>query len=291
MTDSIKEIVREKYGQAALRATAGKGSSCCGGGDCSGSADPITSDLYEAAQVSGLPAEAVLASLGCGNPTALAALEPGQVVLDLGSGGGIDVLLSAKRVGPTGRAIGLDMTDEMLALAQRNATEAGATNVEFLRGHIEAIPLPAASVDVVISNCVINLAADKRKVFAEAFRVLKPGGRFAVSDVVVRGEVPAAIRRSMELWVGCVAGALEEKQFEAWLREAGFENPTLEPTRVYRVEDARQFLSEAGLDPDAIAEDIDGKFMAAFVRATKPATVPVASAAAASPCCAPGCCA
>jgi len=290
MTDSIKEIVREKYGQAALRATAGKGSSCCGGGDCSGSADPITSDLYEAAQVSGLPAEAVLASLGCGNPTALAALEPGQVVLDLGSGGGIDVLLSARRVGPTGKAYGLDMTDEMLALARRNQEVAGVTNVEFLKGDIEHIPLPDASVDVIISNCVINLAADKRKVFAEAFRVLKPGGRFAVSDVVVRGEVPAAIRRSMELWVGCVAGALEERQFEAWLREAGFENPTLEPTRVYRVEDARQFLSEAGLDPDAIAEDIDGKFMAAFVRATKPAATP-AVVVAASPCCAPGCCA
>jgi ubiquinone/menaquinone biosynthesis C-methylase UbiE len=289
MTDSIKEVVREKYGQAALRASAGKGSSCCGGGDCSGTADPITSDLYEAAQVSGLPAEAVLASLGCGNPTALAALEPGQVVLDLGSGGGIDVLLSARRVGPTGKAYGLDMTDEMLALARRNQAAAGVTNVEFLKGDIEHIPLPDASVDVIISNCVINLAADKRKVFAEAFRVLKPGGRFAVSDVVVRGEVPVAIRRSMELWVGCVAGALEEKQFEAWLREAGFENPTLEPTRVYRVEDARQFLAEAGLDPDAIAEDIDGKFMAAFVRATKPAAVAVAAAA--SPCCAPGCCA
>ena len=290
MTDGIKEIVREKYGQAALRATAGKGSSCCGGGDCSGTADPITSDLYEAAQVSGLPAEAVLASLGCGNPTALAALEPGQVVLDLGSGGGIDVLLSARRVGPTGKAYGLDMTDEMLALARRNQAAAGVTNVEFLKGDIEHIPLPDASVDVIISNCVINLAADKRKVFAEAFRVLKPGGRFAVSDVVVRGEVPMAIRRSMELWVGCVAGALEEQQFDAWLREAGFENPTLEPTRVYRVEDARQFLSEAGLDPDAIAEEIDGKFMAAFVRATKPAAIPAATAAAGA-CCAPGCCA
>ena len=290
MSDSIKQIVREKYGQAALRAEAGRGSSCCGGGDCSGTADPITSDLYEAAQVSGLPAEAVLASLGCGNPTALAALEPGQVVLDLGSGGGIDVLLSARRVGPTGKAYGLDMTDEMLALARRNQAAAGVTNVEFLKGDIEHIPLPDASVDVIISNCVINLAADKRKVFAEAFRVLKPGGRFAVSDVVVRGDVPAAIRRSMELWVGCVAGALEERQFEAWLREAGFEHPTLEPTRVYRVEDARQFLSEAGLDPDAIAEEIDGKFMAAFVRATKPAAIPAATAAAGA-CCAPGCCA
>jgi ubiquinone/menaquinone biosynthesis C-methylase UbiE len=288
MTDGIKEIVREKYGQAALRVVAGQASSCCGGSCGTGTADPITSDLYEAAQVSGLPAEAVLASLGCGNPTALAELTAGQVVLDLGSGGGIDVLLSARRVGPTGKAYGLDMTDEMLALARRNQATAGVTNVEFLKGDIEHIPLPDASVDVIISNCVINLAADKRKVFAEAFRVLKPGGRFAVSDVVVRGEVPAAIRRSMELWVGCVAGALEEKQFEAWLREAGFENPTLEPTRIYKLEDARQFLAEAGLDPDAVAADIDGKFMAAFVRATKPEVVP---AAAATPCCAPGCCA
>jgi len=270
MSDSIKNIVRERYGAAALRVAVGQGSSCCGGSDCCGTTDPITSDLYEAAQVAGIPAEAVLASLGCGNPTALAALEPGQVVLDLGSGGGIDVLLSAQRVGPTGKAYGLDMTDEMLALARRNQRAAGVSNVEFLKGDIEHIPLPDASVDVIISNCVINLAADKRKVFAEAFRVLKPGGRFAVSDVVVRGEVPHAVRRSMELWVGCVAGALEEREFEAWLREAGFENPTLEPTRVYRLEDARQFLTEAGLDPDAIAAEIDGKFMAAFVRARKP---------------------
>jgi ubiquinone/menaquinone biosynthesis C-methylase UbiE len=290
MTDSIKDIVREKYGQAAVRAASGQVSSCCGGGAGCGTADPITTDLYEAAQVSGLPAEAVLASLGCGNPTALAALEPGQVVLDLGSGGGIDVLLSARRVGPTGKAYGLDMTDEMLALARSNQARAGVTNVEFLKGDIEHIPLPDASVDVIISNCVINLAADKRKVFAEAFRVLKPGGRFAVSDVVVRGEVPQAVRRSMELWVGCVAGALEEQQFEAWLREAGFEDPTLEPTRVYRLEDARQFLSEAGLDPDAVAPDIDGKFMAAFVRARKPALA-LAAATAGTPCCAPGCCA
>lgn len=282
MTDSIKDIVREKYGQAALRASAGQQSSCCGTSCCTETADPITKDLYDAAQTSGLPVEAVLASLGCGNPTALAELEPGQVVLDLGSGGGIDVLLSARRVGPTGKAYGLDMTDEMLALARQNQERAGVTNVEFLKGDIEQIPLPDASVDVIISNCVINLAADKRKVFAEAFRVLKPGGRLAVSDVVVRGEVPAAVRRSMELWVGCVAGALEEREFETWLRDAGFENPTLEPTRVYRLEDARQFLAEAGLDPDAVAADIDGKFMAAFVRATKPA---------AAPCCAPGCCA
>jgi arsenite methyltransferase len=290
MTDTIKQIVREKYGAAALRAASGEANSCCGGSCGTGTADPITSDLYEAAQVSGLPAEAVLASLGCGNPTALAALEEGQVVLDLGSGGGIDVLLSARRVGPTGKAYGLDMTDEMLDLARRNQAAAGVTNVEFLKGDIEHIPLPDASVDVIISNCVINLAADKRKVFAEAFRVLKPGGRLAVSDVVVRGDVPVEVRRSMELWVGCVAGALEEKDFEAWLLEAGFENPTLEPTRVYRVEDARQFLSEAGLDPDAIAADIDGKFMAAFVRATKPLGVPVAAAGNPSPCCAPGCC-
>jgi len=289
MTDQIKETVREKYGQAALRVVAGKASSCCGGSDCGGTADPITSDLYEAAQVFGLPAEAVLASLGCGNPTALAALQPGQVVLDLGSGGGIDVLLSARRVGPTGKAYGLDMTDEMLALARGNQAKSGVTNVEFLKGDIEHIPLPDASVDVIISNCVINLAADKRKVFAEAFRVLKPGGRLAVSDVVVRGGVPDAVRRSMELWVGCVAGALEERDFLAWLGEAGFEEPTIEPTRVYRLEDARQFLSEAGLDPDAIAAEIDGKFMAAFVRATKPVMVPAATAAA--PCCAPGCCA
>ena len=289
MTDGIKEIVRERYGQAAMRAAAGQGSSCCGGGSSCGTTDPITTDLYEAAQVSGLPAEAVLASLGCGNPTALAELEPGQVVLDLGSGGGIDVLLSARRVGPTGKAYGLDMTDEMVALARSNQVRAGVTNVEFLKGDIEHIPLPDASVDVIISNCVINLAADKRKVFAEAFRVLKPGGRFAVSDVVVRGEVPPAVRRSMELWVGCVAGALEEREFEAWLREAGFEHPTLEPTRVYRLEDARQFLSEAGLDPDAVAADIDGKFMAAFVRATKPMTTANTKVAAA--CCEPGCCA
>jgi len=289
MTEAIKEIVREKYGQAALRAAEGKGSSCCGGSDCCGTADPITSDLYRAEEVSGIPAAAVLASLGCGNPTALAELREGEVVLDLGSGGGIDVLLSAQRVGPTGKAYGLDMTDEMLALARRNQAAAGVRNVEFLKGDIEHIPLPDASVDVIISNCVINLAADKRKVFAEAFRVLKPGGRFAVSDVVVRGDVPAAVRRSMELWVGCVAGALEDRQFEAWLREAGFEDPTLEPTRVYRLDDARQFLSEAGLDPDAIAEEIDGKFMAAFVRATKPAAAP-APATAETACCAPGCC-
>jgi ubiquinone/menaquinone biosynthesis C-methylase UbiE len=270
MSSEIKETVRQKYGEAALRVVAGQPSSCCGGGASCGTKDPITSDLYEAAQTSGLPAEAVLASLGCGNPTALAELREGEVVLDLGSGGGIDVLLSARRVGPTGKAYGLDMTDEMLSLARENQKKAGVANVEFLKGDIEHIPLPDASVDVIISNCVINLAADKRNVLNEAFRVLKPGGRFAVSDVVVRGEVPAAIRRSVELWVGCLAGALEERQFEAYLREAGFEDPSIEPTRVYHLEEARQFLEEAGLDPDAIAADVDGKFMAAFVRARKP---------------------
>lgn len=290
MTDGIKDIVREKYGEAARRTAAGGGSSCCGGSGSCGTPDPITSDLYEAAQVSGLPAEAVLASLGCGNPTALAELHAGEVVLDLGSGGGIDVLLSAQRVGPTGKAYGLDMTDDMLALARRNQAAAGVTNVEFLKGDIEHIPLPDASVDVIISNCVINLAADKRKVLAEAFRVLKPGGRFAVSDVVIRGEVPPEVRRSMELWVGCVAGALEERQFEAWLREAGFENPSLEPTRVYRVEDARQFLTDAGLDPDAVAADVDGRIMAAFVRATKPVSATTAPKSK-SACCGPECCA
>jgi ubiquinone/menaquinone biosynthesis C-methylase UbiE len=270
MSSEIKETVRQKYGEAALRVVAGQPSSCCGGGASCGTKDPITSDLYEAAQTSGLPAEAVLASLGCGNPTALAELREGELVLDLGSGGGIDVLLSARRVGPTGKAYGLDMTDEMLSLARENQKKAGVANVEFLKGDIEHIPLPDASVDVIISNCVINLAADKRNVLNEAFRVLKPGGRFAVSDVVVRGEMPDAIRRSVEMWVGCLAGALEERQFEAYLREAGFEDPSIEPTRVYHLEEARQFLEEAGLDPDAIAADVDGKFMAAFVRARKP---------------------
>jgi arsenite methyltransferase len=269
MSSDIKDTVRQKYGEAALRVVAGEPSSCCDS-TCCGTKDPISSDLYEAAQTSELPAEAVLASLGCGNPTALAELREGEVVLDLGSGGGIDVLLSARRVGPTGKAYGLDMTDEMLSLARENRRKAGVENVEFLKGDIEHIPLPDASVDVIISNCVINLAADKRNVLNEAFRVLKPGGRFAVSDVVVRGEMPAAIRRSVELWVGCLAGALEERQFEAYLLEAGFENPSIEPTRVYHLEEARQFLEGAGLDPDAIAADVDGKFMAAFVRARKP---------------------
>ena len=268
----IHTIVRQKYGAAATRAAEGEKSACCGSSCCSDddAKDPITSDLYEASEVAGIPASAVLASLGCGNPTALASLRAGETVLDLGSGGGIDVLLSAQRVGPTGHAYGLDMTDEMLALARRNAKAAGATNVTFLKGQIEQIPLPDASVDVIISNCVINLAVDKPKVLREAFRVLKPGGRFAVSDVVVRGEVPAAVRRSMELWVGCIAGALEEKQFLNLLSEAGFVSPSIEPTRVYKAEDARAFLKDAGLDADAVADEIDGAFCSAFVRAIKP---------------------
>ena len=287
----VREVVRERYGQAALRVVEeqAKGS-CCGTGASCGTTDPITRDLYDSVTTATLPEAAVLASLGCGNPTALAELNEGEVVLDLGSGGGIDVLLSAKRVGPTGKAYGLDMTDEMLALARQNAADVGATNVEFLKGHIEEIPLPDNSVDVIISNCVINLSADKRQVLREAFRVLKPGGRFAVSDVVVNGEVPAEVRRSMELWVGCVAGALEVSQFEALLTEAGFENPSVEPTRVYHVEDARAFLEEAGLDIDAYGAAVDGKIMAAFVRATKPAAAAVVEAKQ-EPCCAPGCCA
>ena len=279
----VTEIVREKYGEAARRVLAasdapttdtagccGPVNSCCGGAAFNGSVDPITSNLYVNGETDELPSAAVLASLGCGNPTALAQLHPGEVVLDLGSGGGIDVILSARRVGPTGRAYGLDMTDDMLALARKNATEAGITNVEFLKGQIEAIPLPDASVDVIISNCVINLSGDKHRVLAEAFRVLKPGGRFAVSDVVVRGEVPSAVRRSMELWIGCVAGALEEKEFHRLLSEVGFTAVEIEPTRMYRSEDARLFLTEAGIDVDAHLGEIDGKFMAAFVRGTKP---------------------
>jgi arsenite methyltransferase len=263
----IKEIVKEKYGQAALRGTSG---SCCGAADSSSSTcDPITSNLYDAAQMQQVPGEALQASLGCGNPTALAKLNPGEIVLDLGSGGGIDVLLSAKRVGPAGKAYGLDMTDEMLALANENKRKAGAENVEFLRGEIENIPLPDNSVDVIISNCVINLSADKDRVLREAFRVLKPGGRFAVSDVVTRGKVDAQIRQNMLLWVGCVAGALEENEYRDKLVSAGFEQVEIEPTRVYRVEDAREFLSEKGLDVDALAPQVEGKFMSAFVRATK----------------------
>src|SRR5580704_580740 len=266
----IKTAVREKYGDAALRATSG-GSSCCGAAPACGSADPITSNLYDAAQSGQIPAEAMLASLGCGNPTALAKLNAGETVLDLGSGGGIDVLLSARRVGPTGKAYGLDMTDEMLALANANRKKAGVDNVEFLKGEIEHIPLPDNSVDVVISNCVINLSSDKDAVLREAFRVLKPGGRFAVSDVVTRGEVMPEIRKSVLLWVGCIAGALEESDYRNKLSAAGFADIEIEPTRVYRVADAREFLTGQGLDVDALAPQVDGKFLSAFIRAVKPA--------------------
>lgn len=269
--ENIKEVVKEKYGQAALRVATGQGSACCGGGSALNiSCDPITSDLYDPSETSELPPEALRASLGCGNPTALAQLYPGETVLDLGSGGGIDVLLSAKRVGPEGKAYGLDMADEMLALARENQRRAGLQNVEFLKGEIENIPLPDNSVDVIISNCVINLSADKDQVFREAFRVLKPGGRLAISDVVVRGDVPADVRQSVELWVGCVAGALEELEYRAKLATAGFEAIDIDPTRVYKVEDARQFLAAKGIDADAIAPQIDGRFMSAFIRAKKP---------------------
>jgi len=278
----IKDVVREKYGQAALRVNSG-GSSCCGAGAAlDGCCDPITSNLYDAAQTGELPQEAVLASLGCGNPTALAQLNPGETVLDLGSGGGIDVLLSARRVGPAGKAFGLDMTDEMLALARENQRKAGVENAEFLKGEIEHIPLPDCSVDVVISNCVINLSGDKDRVLRETFRVLKPGGRFAVSDVVVRGDVPPEVRRSLELWVGCIAGALEEAEYSEKLSSAGFTQVEIEPTRIYQVDDARAFLSGQGIDVDAIAPQIDGKFMSAFIRARKPAET--------AGCCGPACC-
>jgi arsenite methyltransferase len=277
----IKATVRERYGKAALRVANGTKSGCCGG-SCSVSLDdPITSNLYTDAETATLPAEAVLASLGCGNPTALAELHPGEVVLDLGSGGGIDVLLSAKRVGPTGKAYGLDMTDEMLALARENQRKAGVENVEFLKGDIEAIPLPDASVDVIISNCVVNLAADKQKVITEAFRVLRPGGRFAVSDVVIRGEVPPEVRSSMELWVGCIAGALTEQEFHQHLWESGFERIDIEPTRIYEFEDAKVFLGESGLDTEVVAREVGGRVMGAFIRATKPN----------DRCCGPECCA
>jgi arsenite methyltransferase len=266
----VKDAVREKYARAAIRVTSGEGSSCCSDSCCGASADPITSNLYDANQVADVPVEAVEASLGCGNPTALAELRPGEIVLDLGSGGGIDVLLSAKRVGPAGKAYGLDMTDEMLALARENQRKAGIDNAEFLKGEIENIPLPDHSVDVIISNCVINLSADKARVFAEAFRVLKPGGRFAVSDVVVQGEVPPAIRRSMELWVGCVAGALERDDYVSKLARAGFENVSVQPTRVYDIEDARAFLSGHGVDVDGTAPLVRDRFMSAFIRARKP---------------------
>jgi len=279
---NIKDVVREKYGQAALRVRKG-GSSCCGASAAIGSCDPITSNLYDSVQAGQVPKEAMLASLGCGNPTALASLKEGEVVLDLGSGGGIDVLLSARRVGPTGKAYGLDMTDEMLALANENKRKAGAENVEFLKGEIEHVPLPDNSVDVIISNCVINLSADKDRVLREAFRVLKPGGRFAVSDVVTRGAIKPEIRTSVLLWVGCVAGALEESQYRAKLDAAGFEQVEIEPTRIYRTEDALDFLAGEGLDLEAIGPEVDGKFMSAFVRAVKPARN-------AQGCCGPTCC-
>jgi N-acetylglutamate synthase-like GNAT family acetyltransferase/2-polyprenyl-3-methyl-5-hydroxy-6-metoxy-1,4-benzoquinol methylase len=267
--EALRATVREKYAAAAQRATVGAKSSCCGAGEGSCSSDPITSDLYDALETADLPSAAVLASLGCGNPTALAELHEGEVVLDLGSGGGIDVLLSAKRVGPTGKAYGLDMTDEMLSLARQNVERAGATNVEFLKGEIEAIPLPDASVDVIISNCVINLSADKGKVLREAFRVLRPGGRFAVSDIVVRGEVPAAVRGSMELWAGCVAGALADTEYRSLLADAGFVAIDVEPTRIYDARDAASFLEGTGLSAD-VAAAVDGRIMSAFVRARKP---------------------
>ena len=277
----IKKTVKEKYGQAAARVRSG-GSSCCGGSPSSGCADPVTLNLYDAVQANEVPEEAVLASLGCGNPTALGQLHPGETVLDLGSGGGIDVLLSAKRVGPTGKAYGLDMTAEMLALANENKRKAGATNVEFLLGEIEHIPLPDNSVDVIISNCVINLSADKDAVLREAFRVLKPGGRFAVSDVVTKGEIPSEIRKSVLLWVGCLAGALDEREYTDKLSAAGFGEVAVEPTRIYRAADAREFLRAEGIDADAIAPQVDGKFMSAFVRAVKPVAV--------AACCGPTCC-
>ncbi|HLK61899.1 MAG TPA: arsenite methyltransferase [Bryobacteraceae bacterium] len=281
MSTDIREVVKEKYGQAALRVTSG-GSSCCGASAAlDGCCDPITSNLYDAEQTGHLPQTAVLASLGCGNPTALAELKPGEIVLDLGSGGGIDVLLSARRVGPTGKAYGLDMTDEMLNLANENKRKAGVENVEFLKGEIENIPLPNNTVDVIISNCVINLSGNKDRVLREAFRVLKPGGRFAVSDVVTRGEMLPEIRQSVLLWVGCVAGALEENEYKVKLAAAGFENIDIEPTRIYKAEDALSFLKDQGLDAAAIAPQIDGKFMSGFIRAQKPA---------AKSCCGPACC-
>jgi SAM-dependent methyltransferase len=283
----LKEVVKERYGAAARRVATGEGlpadccstTSCCGG-SAAASCDPITSNLYGENEAGQIPEQALKASLGCGNPTALATLNPGEIVLDLGSGGGIDVLLSARRVGPTGKAFGLDMTDEMLALARQNQREAGLDNVEFLKGEIENIPLPDNSVDVIISNCVINLSGDKERVLREAFRVLKPGGRFAVSDVVVRGDVPAEIRRNMELWVGCIAGAMEESEYTSKLADAGFDQIDIEPTRVYDIEDARAFLSGQGFDVDALAPKVQGKFMSAFIRATKPA----------ASCCSSDCC-
>jgi SAM-dependent methyltransferase len=276
----LKEIVKEKYGEAARRVTNGRSNGCCGGSELlDGCCDPITSNLYNASETGQIPEEALKASLGCGNPTALAKLGAGEIVLDLGSGGGIDVLLSARRVGPTGKAYGLDMTDDMLSLARENQRKAGIENVEFLKGEIEHIPLPDDSVDVIISNCVINLSGDKDQVLREAFRVLKPGGRFVVSDVVVRGDVPAEIRRNVELWVGCVAGAMQDSEYTEKLIKAGFASIDIEPTRIYEIEEARQFLTGQGIDVDAIAPMVAGKFMGAFIRAVKPAG-----------CCKPGCC-
>ena len=281
-TNDIREVVKEKYGQAALRVTDG-GSNCCGATAANPECwDPITSNLYDAAQLGQIPEEALLASLGCGNPTALAKLNPGEVVLDLGSGGGIDVLLSARRVGPSGKAYGLDVTDEMIVLANENKRKSGIENVEFLKGEIENIPLPDNSVDVIISNCVINLSADKDKVLRETFRVLKPGGRFAVSDVVTRGEINPEIRKSILLWVGCIAGALDEMEYRSKLTAAGFESVEVEPTRIYRAEEAKDILAAEGLDVNVVAAEVDGKFMSAFVRATKPAD--------AKSCCGPSCC-
>jgi|SRR5690349_18324531 len=282
MDSRVKDVVRERYAEAARRVTSAQAPSGCHAPACCGTdQDPITKDLYDESQKSALPEAAVLASLGCGNPTALAELRPGEIVLDLGSGGGIDVLLSARRVGPTGKAYGLDMTDEMLALARQNQRKAGVENVEFLKGEMEHIPLPDNSVDVIISNCVINLSADKDRVLKEAFRVLKPGGRFAVADVVVRGHVPDDVQKNLLLWVGCIAGALEDREYVAKLRTAGFESIDIEATRTYKIEDARAFLTAEGVDVDAIAPEVDGKFISAFVRATKPSH---------SSCCAPTCC-
>jgi len=281
-TTDIKEVVKQKYGEAAQRVTSG-GSSCCGATASTGCCDPITANLYDASQAGQIPEEALLASLGCGNPTALAQLKPGETVLDLGSGGGIDVLLSARRVGPTGKAYGLDMTDEMLALANDNKRKSGIENVEFLKGEIEHIPLPDNSVEVIISNCVINLSADKDKVLREAFRVLKPGGRVAVSDVVTRGEILPEIRQSVLAWVGCIAGALEENDYRSKLTAAGFEQIEVEPTRIYRTDDAREFLAGQGIDVDALAPQVDGKFLSAFIRAVKPVKTKDA-------CCGPACC-
>ena len=281
-TADIKEVVKQKYGEAALRVSTG-GSSCCGATASTGCCDPITTNLYDAAQIGQIPERALLASLGCGNPTALAQLKPGETVLDLGSGGGIDVLLSARRVGSTGKAYGLDMTDEMLALANENKRKSGIDNVQFLKGEIEHIPLPDNSVDVIISNCVINLSADKDKVLGEAFRVLKPGGRFAVSDVVTRGQILPEIRQSVLAWVGCIAGALEENDYRSKLAASGFEQIEVAPTRIYRAEDAREFLSGQGIDVDALAPQVDGKFLSAFVRAVKPSGKKEA-------CCGPTCC-